>query len=135
MHCSINDVKLDVCKVENRNGWICTACKGAWLPSDFVSSFRLTDPWFVEDFYERLTINLTSTSDRMCPEGHGAMDRSNYGTVELDWCDSCEGVWFDKGELEAVVSLAALDAHESIGKPGEGWPGTVLKSIADFLPG
>jgi Zn-finger nucleic acid-binding protein len=135
MRCSVDNQDLEVCKVENRNGWLCTACKGAWLPSDFISSFRLTDPWFVDDFYECLTVNLQSASDRQCPEGHGHLDKSNYGKVELDWCDSCEGVWFDGGELEDVVSMAALDSKESAGKPGENWPTTVLKAIAEFLPG
>jgi Zn-finger nucleic acid-binding protein len=135
MHCSFDEVKLEACEVENRQGWLCTTCKGAWLPSGFMNSFRLTDPWFVEDFYERLTINLQSASERQCPEGHGHLDKSMYGTVELDWCESCEGIWYDGGELEAVVSMAALDSQETLGKPGENWPGTVLKAIANFLPG
>jgi len=134
MNCTVDEVNLDVCEVEDRNGWLCASCNGVWLPADFLASFGKTDPWFIEDFYERLTINIVARSQRRCPEGHGGMDKANFGKIELDWCHNCEGVWFDKGELEAVVSLASLDAKGSNSHAGEYWPVTVLKAISGFLP-
>ncbi len=31
--------------------------------------------------------------------------------IELDYCSSCGGVWFDSGELELLLASLSLDAH------------------------
>jgi len=40
-----------------------------------------------------------------CPRCSESMRTVTVGPVELDTCDSCEGVWFDKDELRAVLDM------------------------------
>jgi Zn-finger nucleic acid-binding protein len=32
-----------------------------------------------------------------------------YHSIELDYCDSCKGVWFDSGELELLLKSQGLE--------------------------
>lgn len=34
-----------------------------------------------------------------------------YKNIELDYCPTCHGVWFDAGELELLLDVAKLDNH------------------------
>jgi membrane associated rhomboid family serine protease/Zn-finger nucleic acid-binding protein len=49
-----------------------------------------------------------------CPRGHGptsrVVHRAPYDRIELDVCQKCGGVWFDRGELAAALQLDNLDA-------------------------
>ncbi|MBS1150989.1 MAG: hypothetical protein H6Q89_2687 [Myxococcaceae bacterium] len=40
---------------------------------------------------------------RVCPSCSGAMKPFQAGRFELDRCTFCRGLWFDGGELEAVL--------------------------------
>ena len=40
-----------------------------------------------------------------CPRCQSEMRRVTWDTLEIDRCDLCNGVWLDKGELEAVLAL------------------------------
>lgn len=37
-----------------------------------------------------------------------------YRGIELDYCTSCHGVWFDSGELELLAHSAGLKSPESL---------------------
>jgi hypothetical protein len=37
-----------------------------------------------------------------CPRGHGKMETLTFESVEIDRCETCGGVWLDKGELEQL---------------------------------
>lgn len=54
-----------------------------------------------------------------CPVCHEPMIVVEYQSIELDYCSSCHGTWFDKGELELLLRSMELDE-----KPG------LLESIA-----
>jgi len=48
-----------------------------------------------------------------CPVCHEPMIVVEYQSIELDYCSSCHGTWFDKGELELLLRSMELDE-----KPG-----------------
>lgn len=35
--------------------------------------------------------------------------KANENAAEIDYCARCKGIWFDKGELEQIVSAAIKD--------------------------
>jgi Zn-finger nucleic acid-binding protein len=35
-----------------------------------------------------------------------------YKNIELDYCPTCQGVWFDSGELELLLESAKLGDHQ-----------------------
>ncbi len=39
-----------------------------------------------------------------CPKCAGAMSPVTLGTVIIDHCGSCAGIWFDEGELQAGLA-------------------------------
>jgi Zn-finger nucleic acid-binding protein len=42
----------------------------------------------------------------ICPTCKNPMIVVEYQQIELDYCGSCRGVWFDNGELELLLSKA-----------------------------
>jgi hypothetical protein len=38
-----------------------------------------------------------------CPKCSGILDSYSFEGIILDRCQKCEGIWMDKGELEAVI--------------------------------
>jgi Zn-finger nucleic acid-binding protein len=44
-----------------------------------------------------------------CPACHNSMIVVEYHSIELDYCASCHGTWFDKGELELLMRSMELD--------------------------
>ena len=42
-----------------------------------------------------------------CPKCPGKLESYRYMDLVLDRCESCEGIWLDKGELEGILRRAA----------------------------
>lgn len=47
-----------------------------------------------------------------CPVCKEAMIVVEHERIELDYCTSCRGVWFDAGELELMLEAANLDVSK-----------------------
>lgn len=45
----------------------------------------------------------------ICPVCKYGMIVVEYHNIELDYCNSCKGVWFDSGELELLLKSQILD--------------------------
>ena len=69
-----------------------------------------------------------------CPKCREAMIVAEYGSVEIDSCPVCGGVWLDGGELEALVG-SALPPKEKpdpdLGPPELDCPICVDKLVRD----
>jgi len=42
-----------------------------------------------------------------CPKCPGTLEKYGFMGFVLDRCESCEGIWLDKGELEGILRKAA----------------------------
>ena len=42
-----------------------------------------------------------------CPKCPGRLEKYRFMDFVLDRCESCEGIWLDKGELEGILRKAA----------------------------
>ncbi len=42
-----------------------------------------------------------------CPKCSGKLERYKFMDFVLDRCESCEGIWLEKGELEEILRRAA----------------------------
>jgi len=49
-----------------------------------------------------------------CPKCVGKLEKKKVENVELDACTVCEGIWFDAGELEAVIKADSTDRFDYI---------------------
>ena len=45
----------------------------------------------------------------ICPVCKNDMIVVEYHNIELDYCNSCKGVWFDSGELELLLESHSLE--------------------------
>jgi Zn-finger nucleic acid-binding protein len=45
----------------------------------------------------------------ICPVCKYAMIVVEYHNIELDYCNSCKGVWFDSGELKLLLKSQGLE--------------------------
>jgi len=45
----------------------------------------------------------------VCPVCKYAMVVVEYHNIELDYCNSCKGVWFDSGELDLLLKSQGLE--------------------------
>ncbi len=45
----------------------------------------------------------------ICPVCRHDMVVIEYHDIELDYCDSCKGVWFDSGELDLLLKSQGLE--------------------------
>ena len=64
-----------------------------------------------------------NASSRVCPQGHGALTVVPAGSIEVDRCPHCGGVFFDPGELAAT-----LGAYMVL------FPKTKLHVVVAFVP-
>ena len=52
----------------------------------------------------------------ICPVCKKDMFVVEYKQIELDFCHTCKGVWFDAGELELLLETGGLkDARQTLG--------------------
>ena len=49
----------------------------------------------------------------ICPVCRKSMLVVEYSEIELDYCDTCKGVWFDSGELELLLESEKPDVFIS----------------------
>ena len=47
-----------------------------------------------------------------CPRDGATLDKVNLLNLELDKCHKCDGIWFDRGELERVRDAKIENAEE-----------------------
>ena len=59
-----------------------------------------------------------------CPKCGGHLKTEEYHRIQIDRCPDCHGVWFDAGELDAVLST---QERSGMGK----WIGDVMHSLRE----
>ena len=79
----------------------CVVCGGTWLDKgEFELLGSGQSPVIHKECVEK---------KRCCPMCLKKMDKVFSGTsakIFLDQCPKCQGLWFDKGELQAVLSVS-----------------------------
>ncbi len=110
--CKDSMVILELSEVEID---FCTGCDGIWLDSGELELL-------LEDVEEREKLLSTLTTDAAhpekpyrCPHCNKKMEKVHVGENEnvlIDRCVKGHGLWFDKGELKAVLELGADEENK-----------------------
>jgi Zn-finger nucleic acid-binding protein len=88
---------------------VCTGCGGLWL-----------DPGELEQLLGACPPAQGSASQyRKCPHCQVAMKRVQLGPVGVERCASCQGYFFDAGELEQLARLRPAKAVAAARDPSE----------------
>jgi len=105
-------------EVQDRDGIrtsTCPQCNGNWIGGAALARLfdRDRDAPHIEEALEAILGLDYRNSRRRCPECRSRqMKLLLVDDIELDYCVSCKGLYFDPGELEQVFPNAA-------GKPGK----------------
>ena len=110
--CKESLVILELSEVEIE---YCTSCNGIWLDSGELELL-------LEDAEERKKLLSTLTTDPdhpekpyHCPFCNKKMEKVHVGEnrdVLIDRCVKGHGLWFDKGELKAVLELGEDEGNK-----------------------
>lgn len=79
--------------------WVCSSCNGRAVG---MGPLRRTLPKKFANALWLSAIEGGAEGERRCPACERAMFQSSTGTVVLDVCRSCQIVWFDPREFDAV---------------------------------
>lgn len=100
---------LDRANFEGLEVDLCPRCGGLWLDrGEITRAARLP-----EQELSRLRSLLTdvggppplpSDSTVPCPACEGKLAEVMLGSVHVDFCESCQGLFLDRGELEAALA-------------------------------
>jgi Zn-finger nucleic acid-binding protein/ribosomal protein S27E len=89
---------------------VCRSCRGTWLDGgEFLQLAANTD----EAKQELLSLSWeASKTKRRCPRCHSFMSESGFVNYEtqIDFCEECDGLWFDAGELKEALQIIKASA-------------------------
>jgi len=98
----------------------CTDCGGIWLDAGELEQL-LGNPQHAEKLLDSFKISSDSTEKvKKCPICLKKMQKIVVGLstppLLIDKCRKGDGLWFDKGELQDILSRAQLDKDSKIQK-------------------
>jgi|GEM_PF-2267123 len=99
---------------EGDKGLCCTQCDGLWLEKDTLNSLCNGNELDPDILRAKLKTERRVDNGRACPSCAKTLAVSAVNKIELDWCETCEGVWFDRGESQKVLADASDKDEVSI---------------------
>ena len=111
---------------------ICSTCRGAWFDAEelelLLASVGLDAAQLIRPLEKR-----TEERHRKCPRCRRRMAKvlaGQAGEVMVDTCRDGHGLWFDGGELDAVVAgLQRAAAEAGLADSAGGRVGSFLKDV------
>ncbi|MCK5706115.1 MAG: zf-TFIIB domain-containing protein [Candidatus Aureabacteria bacterium] len=125
-------------KLDNFETGFCNACRGMWFDSFTFEEFKeVESPFSVLldiDIWKDAKKHKVSPSTKTCPQCTKRLYKTEYSTsgIILDICPICQGIWFDRGELEKVISY--IDKEISDETISALW-GELGNEVKEFLIG
>jgi len=104
MNCPKCEGTLHINEGEGHIGFVCNSCEGIWLSKKYITSLKHN--YNIKP--EELALELAEESIEalhICPSCNINLNKSTVNNIELEWCKSCSGVWFDKNELNSLTTL------------------------------
>lgn len=95
----------------------CTACDGLWFDAHELATFLKSDLMkkrFLHVQSEPLeSVGFVINTDRRkCPRDRSIMDERMFAGITLDLCTTCQGWWFDAGEVRHIVEKFNIGAGD-----------------------
>jgi Zn-finger nucleic acid-binding protein len=87
------------------SGFACGDCKGLWLSKRWIEDIKHQRGNFSTTAFFGKFRQAIQTAKLPCPTGCGPLVVCTIYAVELDWCETCGGVWFDSQEMEQARSF------------------------------
>ncbi len=98
----------------------CLACGGTWLdPGELEFLTEIEGVRSSELSQAMAAVKSGEKSKRRCPRCRRRLRAVFLGQekpVELDRCPRCRGLWLDRGEMDAVISLFAGGEEKAVSR-------------------
>lgn len=112
MHCPVCRIQITPIPYEGVRVFNCGQCGGNWLTGGqmerILASREIQMPPAVQDQMSMLAAASNTTKPLLCVQCGVTMKKTPFrfwSDVTLDHCPKCQGIWFDRGELEKVQIL------------------------------
>jgi Zn-finger nucleic acid-binding protein len=113
----------------------CRHCYGTWLSGKSLNAIltHYDSDSSIEEIFDEIMELEFRDSERHCPACKNMpLMEVDIDDVELDYCTACKGLFFDRGELEAVFP-AARGAAPGAGRHQSGKIRNFIGSILSWL--
>ncbi len=117
MNCPVCKTAMVILELQSIEIDYCSSCEGIWLDSGELELL-------LEDSVERNNLLKSFQTDDAskeqklkCPICRKKMDKILVGkdkSVLIDKCKNDHGLWFDKGELEDIISMGSFDKNNKV---------------------
>ena len=94
---------------------LCRSCGGLWCEPSEWDREELGPPPTFGAGEPQTGFRRSSSSTLSCPEGDGQLVRlrsEHVEGLEIDACDQCGGIWFDRREWDYLAALRDWQAHQ-----------------------
>jgi Zn-finger nucleic acid-binding protein len=101
------NVKLNEKKIAETSVHECGCCSGIWLDKGELNTIAHPVEGDLE-YCSKENIQEDRVSEYLCPVCKNTkMKKVNfvtYSEISMDYCEKCEGLWLDRGELDAIIA-------------------------------
>ncbi len=92
----------------------CPSCKGMWMSKTTLNALEKIHEAVVFEM-PHINKNVDQLIGLKCPSCAPSIlmkkaEHPRDKRVIMDYCESCEGIWLDQGELEAIQKEGVLDS-------------------------
>lgn len=102
MKCPRDNSALTLEQSEEVVGKVCILCKGIFLEGKGVAAFKYNHETTVLEQIYKAVSQIESTVQ--CPCCKSSMKLVSLDGVEIDVCNNCKGIWFDKSEISKIIN-------------------------------
>lgn len=124
MKCPVDGSDMQAKKGDDLSYNECPQCGGMWMQhsglrrmaekDSTVSNMALPRPFEAGNIFARHNADTNNVTN--CPLCNGEFSEFTYGTVRIDMCQQCGGIWLDAGELDNIKADLAKDTvSEEVG--------------------
>lgn len=110
MKCPIDQIEMKKAVFYNTQVDYCPICLGAWFGQDELRQAKdekdITLNWLDVDLWEDKTKFQVGKTTKICPQDFVPLYEIKYNNseVKVDLCDTCHGVWLDRGEFKKIIA-------------------------------
>ncbi len=116
-NCPVCNIQLDEKQLESEIVDICSSCGGIFFDKGELESIVHLVEIFQQIKLSEPEIDTVSQKeyDRefLCPECGVIMEKRDYSGIYIDFCRTCEGIWLDNEEINAL-KLAEQHVQKNI---------------------
>lgn len=116
-HCIKCDTVMNPKMVEEVEIDYCPSCRGVWLDRDEIRQLAEKSEEALGELRELVQEGAPATParssvDAPCPACGGKLTLAVFGSIYMEHCTICEGIYLDRGELDKAMFVVKARGDE-----------------------